>query len=143
MKFKYKKIKFKPTPAFPERKYLYKPIIPVILHYKKFSIGYEALIDSGADISIFHAEIAELLGIVVKKGKMETFGGITGDGAKAYFHNLTLETGGIKFENIPIGFSYGISPQGYGILGQAGFFDKFRIIFDLKKEQIELRPKTR
>jgi len=40
-----------------------------------------------------------------------------------------------------VGFSYDISPHGYGILGQGGFFDLFRVIFDLKKEQIELRPK--
>lgn len=39
---------------------------------------------------------------------------------------------------ITAGFSYEISPYGFGILGQKGFFDLFRIKFILSKGIIEI-----
>ena len=141
MKFKYKKFRIFPTKAFPKRKYLFRPIIPIVVNWQDKKIGYEVLLDSGADFSIFHAEIGEILGIPIKKGKKEFFGGIVGEKSIAYVHKISIIIGGNLYSSIPIGFSYDISPHGYGILGQWGLFDLFRIIFDLKKEQIELRPK--
>ncbi len=141
MKFKYKKFRVPPTPAFPKRKYLLRPIIPVLITYGERTIGYEALLDSGTDFCIFHAEIGEYLGIPVLKGKREPFGGIVGREAVAYIHQVNLNIGGHQYPSIPVGFSYNVAPHGYGILGHYGFFNIFRVIFDLKKEQIELRPK--
>lgn len=143
MKFKYKKFRIPPTPAFPERKYLLRPIIPVLITYKDKTIGYEALLDSGADFCIFHAEIGEYLGISILEGEPEYFGGIVGQKAIAYIHKVNFTIGGCRYPYIPVGFSYDVAPHGYGILGHHGFFDIFRVIFDLKKEQIELRLKTR
>jgi hypothetical protein len=48
----------------------------VILEYGKRKVGYWALIDSGADYSIFHADIGEILELDIRSGKKETFGGI-------------------------------------------------------------------
>ena len=36
----------------------YRPIIPVTLRFNKIEFSYLALIDSGADFNIFHADIA-------------------------------------------------------------------------------------
>lgn len=56
MKFKYKK--FGP---------FLRPVIPVKLKYQDRSIGYEVLVDSGADLCIFDAEIGEtFLGLILK-----------------------------------------------------------------------------
>jgi hypothetical protein len=74
MKFKYKKFRVPPTVAFPERKYLLRPIIPILISYQNKTIGYEALLDSGADFCIFHAEIGEFLGVPILEGKKEPFG---------------------------------------------------------------------
>jgi hypothetical protein len=38
------------------------------------------------------------------------------------------------------GFSSSISPYGFGVLGQYGFFDLFIVKFDFKKEEIEIKP---
>jgi hypothetical protein len=141
MKFKYKKFRVPLSPAFPKRKYLLRPIIPLLLTYQDRTIGYEALLDSGADFCIFHAEIGEFLDIPVLNGKKESFGGIVGQQAVAYIHKVDFTLGGNSYPSIPVGFSYDIAPHGYGILGHYGFFNIFRVIFDLKKEQIELRPK--
>lgn len=91
MKFKYQKIAARATEAFPERKFILRPVIPIILEKDGKKVGYWALIDSGADYNIFHAAIGEILGIDVKSGKKETFGGISGEKLTAYFYFVNAE----------------------------------------------------
>ena len=117
-----------------------RPIIPLKISSKKFTVKYDALIDSGADFCIFHAEIGEYLGIDVKSGLREIFSGVEESvGAEAYFHELTLIIGDIEIKTL-VGFSYDIADYGYGLLGQKGLFDKFKINFDLKQKKIQLAP---
>ena len=72
MKFRY--IKFPTTD--PKRKWISRPLIPIqIIGPKGKWEGY-ALIDSGADRSLFHFEIGEIIGLDVLKGKIEYFSGI-------------------------------------------------------------------
>jgi hypothetical protein len=118
-----------------------KPIIPVGLTVGADPFDYSALIDSGADFCIFDASIAEALKLDVKSGKKISFSGVQdAGGAEAYLHDVTILIGGTKHK-IPIGFSYDIAKDGYGILGQRGFFDLFSVKFDYKKEEIELKQK--
>lgn len=131
MKFRYQKIKGRGSEAFPERRVILRPIIPVILEHKDEKVGYRALIDSGADYNIFHAVVAEILGLNIKKGKKENFGGISGGQLTAYFHFVNIKIGGWKYK-LYCGFSYDIPPFGYGVLGQKGFFNLFVVKFDLK-----------
>ncbi len=116
-----------------------KPIIPIGLLFNKKFIRYEALIDSGADFNIFNAEIGELLDIDICSGKRIKFAGIAGKPFEVYLHNLTLEIGGWR-HRIEAGFSYEISPYGFGILGQKGFFNLFRVKFIFSKGIIEITP---
>ena len=138
MRFRYQKIRTKESEAFPERKFILRPIIPIILERKNKKVGYKVLIDSGADYNIFHAVIGEILGLNVKSGKKEIFGGISGGEMTAYFYLVNVEIGDWKYE-LYCGFSYDIPPYGYGVLGQKGFFDNFIVKFDLLKEEIELK----
>ena len=48
---------------------LYRPIIPITLKFNKVEFQYLALIDSGADFNIFHADIAKILKIDLSKMK--------------------------------------------------------------------------
>jgi len=138
MKFRYTKYPSKPSPSHPTRKSVLRPVIPIRLIYQdNHSPWYDSLIDSGADYCIFHAEMGELIGMDVKKGKLMDFVGISGKPQKAYFHNIAIEIGGLKYECYA-GFSYDIETLPYGILGQDGFFNLFIVIFDLKKRSIEL-----
>ena len=121
---------------------LLKPIIPIGLLFNGKSVKYEALIDSGADFNIFNAEIGELLGIDIRSGKKVKFSGIAGEPFEVFLHNLTLEIGGWQYK-IVAGFSYEISPYGFGILGQRGFFDLFRVKFIFSKGIIEITPERR
>lgn len=141
MKFRYVKFPLRERSDYFGSSVL-KPVIPVTLSVGgSRSTMYAALIDSGADFSIFHAEIAEYLGIDVRSGKREMFGGIQGrGGSEAFLHPVTLSIGGWDYKTT-IGFSYDIAKHGYGILGQKGFFDIFVVKFDLTKEEIELKER--
>ncbi len=142
MKFPYFKF---PLPARSEffGSSILKPIIPIELVGKADSVRYDALIDSGADFCIFDAAIGETLGLDVRSGKAERFGGIQEAGASsAYFHEITLVIGGWKYRTT-VGLSYDIAKHGYGILGQKGFFDLFTVKFNYPKEEIELKEPTK
>ncbi|MFH0803521.1 MAG: hypothetical protein V1877_00145 [Candidatus Tagabacteria bacterium] len=140
MKFRYHKL------LLPQRSEYFgssilKPIIPVKITIGKKELNYTALIDSGADFCIFDAEIGEYLGIDIRSGRSEEFGGIQErGGAKAFLHNVVLNIGGWEYKTI-VGFSYDIARHGFGILGQKGFFDIFVVKFDLFKEEIELKER--
>ena len=141
MKFAYQKYPAIPNPAFPERKRVLRPVIPIGLLGKNGEIyHYEALIDSGADHNIFHAEIGELIGLDVRTGKPIEFWGVTGEKMKAYFHNIKIEVGGHQHK-IYCGFVYDFKNLAYGILGQDDFFKLYAVEFDLSKERVELKPR--
>src|SRR6185369_10514812 len=52
-----------------------KPIIPIRIGFADKSFQYQALIDSGADFSIFHKEFGQALGIDVANGEVLDFSG--------------------------------------------------------------------
>lgn len=138
LKFSYKKFPSEANEAFPDHKLAQRPVIPITVKYKDQKIDYLALIDSGADFCIFHGEIGQLLGIDIKNGKKLEFFGVTGEKESAYFHKITISIGG-HGKQCYCGFSeLNKSKLPYGILGQRGFFDMFKIIMDYKKNRIEL-----
>lgn len=142
MQFPYRKFPSQPNTAFPERIHVRRPVIPIEIRYNGKSVKYLALIDSGADFCIFHAEIGEYLGINIKAGKKLDYYGIIGDKKEAFFHDVSIIVGGNE-KKCYCGFSYEIdkNKMPYGILGQKGFFNLFKVSMDYEKEQIELKPK--
>jgi len=75
MKFRYQKIPAKESEAFPERKFILRPVIPIILEQASKKVGYRVLIDSGADYNIFHAAVGEILGLDIRLGKRKSLEG--------------------------------------------------------------------
>src|SRR6266576_3763224 len=116
----------------------YRPLIPITLKLGKKEIKYIALIDSGADFNIFHEDIAKILKIDLSKLKSMKFSGIK-EGAEGIGRFTSLDLGiDNTFFNSPVVFSNDISPNGYGILGQQGFFNHFKIQFDYPARTIRL-----
>lgn len=137
MKFSYKTIELPPGER---REFLLRPIIPIYLFYRKSFLHMEALLDSGADFCIFHKEIADALGVNWKQGAPHHFIGITGEKGIMYFHHLKIKVGS-WMRSIPCAFSENLSEESYGILGQEGFFENFKISFDCGKEIIDIKAK--
>ncbi len=139
LKFDYNKTGARPTPAFPRQHHVLRPIIPINLVLAGRLVKTVALIDSGADWSIFHAELGEILGLDVRAGDEQDFYGIVGsDPGTIYFHDISVEIGGIAYP-MRCGFSYDISPNGIAVLGQYGFFDTFEVSFKRTKKRVELK----
>lgn len=127
MKFRYKKY----GPG------ILRPVMPIEIIYKSRSVQYEVLVDSGADLCIFDAQIGEILAIDIANGHRQEVAGITGAKEIYYLHKVTVKVGGWPYE-IDAGFLPNIARLGYGVVGQKWFFENFVVKFDLRKEEIEL-----
>ena len=127
MKFSYR---------FYEGKFL--PIIPISLTENGKLIQMRAYVDTGASYSLFHAKVAEILGLDVEKGILYEL--VVGDGdiLKAYLHSVTISLAGKEFK-VTIGFSKNIG-VGFNILGRKDIFDKFNICFNDKDKEISFTP---
>ena len=141
LKYDYLKFPAEPSEAFPRRFSASRPVIPMRLIKGEKDVRYHAIIDSGADLCIFHAQIGEVLGLTIESGKLLKFNGISGEQLTAYFHDIEIEVGGHRFDCYA-GFSRDIENMPYGLLGQVGFFDLFNVIFDYKKGRTELKLKN-
>lgn len=101
-----------------------------------------ALIDSGAEISVFNKEIAALLGIDVRSGKRFALGGIVDNSAiSAWLHQVSIRIGEFGSISTMVAFTDSDSP-GLSLLGQRGFFDNFQIRFKRFQNVFEVWPKT-
>lgn len=136
--FSYRELEVLPSPASRKTKKVLRPIIPIILIYGKIIVGYEALIDSGADYNIFDAEIADVLGIKLTAGNRRQVVGLGGR-IKGYEHGVNLRIGEYQYKTNVI-FSKEIPPNSFGVLGNQGFFDQFDVGFSLRKRKIILNP---
>lgn len=111
------------------------PVIPLRLQFKTKILDSSALIDSGATISIFRADVAQNLGLKIENGKEIYLGGVGGR-IKGYLHKLPIEVAGKKFL-CPLVFSYEYLVS-LNLLGREEFFKRFRIIFEEKKSLLKL-----
>lgn len=88
----------------------------------------EAIVDTGADMTIFDADIARGMGLKVEQGDIYEFGGIAASAkVTGYIHKVKLLVAGDTIET-PVVFADGIVSG--GLLGQVGFFNHFIATFD-------------
>jgi len=120
-----------------------RPVIPVTLLHNSQKLGYQVLVDSGADICLFDAEIGVSIGIDIKAGIPKTVFGVGGKSSLYYVHKVTIDVGGWEHE-IEAGFMPNVSGRimQYGLVGQQGFFSNFIVKFDLNKEEIEIKTSS-
>jgi hypothetical protein len=113
-----------------------RPVIPIVLQnpraYHLPAIGYEALVDSGSDRSIFPSEIAELLGIdlMATDRVFNVAGVVAGERRPIYVHPVQINVGGTDGPSFVtnVGFMPDLSDSGHGLLGRNGFFDQFSFV---------------
>ncbi len=138
LKFKYSRWLCLPTEVFPTRHSILSPVIRIAIKYQGKKFDTVALLDSGANWCIFPASVGEYLGIQIDQGKKLEYTGVSARGI-AYFHNVTLEIGGWG-HNCLVGFSPNLDTMNVpAVLGHNGFFDRYEVIFNYKKEIIEIK----
>jgi len=116
----------------------YYPIIDAILSKDNNSIKTDAIVDSGAILSIFQGNIAEYLGIELEKGKEQLFQGIGGK-IIGYIHNLTMKINEIEL-SCKVAFSNELTTS-LNIVGRESFFDRFLITFDEQNKKLILQSR--
>ena len=137
MKFAYTKFPSRD----PRKPWFSRPIVSVILTHRE-STSVVALVDSGADRSLFDMEVGKDIGLDIESGEVEYFGGIGGSRVEAFVHKVRLQVAEIeKAVEVPIGFTKNLGVS--GILGQEGFFDAFRIKFEKDHDTFEIVPARR
>jgi len=123
----------------PTLKWTARPYIRIRLSGARVSREVYALIDSGADRSLFNIQMAEILGLNLDKAPEEIFSGIEGGSLKAKLHQVRVQIVGMS-EEIEILAGFIDSSGVVAILGQDGFFDAFRVKFEKDHGIVEITP---
>jgi hypothetical protein len=71
-----------------------RPLVDVVVSHGERDASYVLLVDSGADINVFSAELARELGIKLEDGEMLEVRGATGDEATFWRHPVAIVVGG-------------------------------------------------
>ncbi len=114
-----------------------RPVIEIEVFGKDDSKKFDALIDSGADLSLFNLEIAEALGIDLTNAKSANFTGISGNVNGYRVDKAKIKVDGFS-EVIEIPACFVDSPSVGILLGQDGFFDLHRIKFEKDHDTFEI-----
>ena len=138
MRFRYTDIHNHQDPRRPfQRPYLIIRLINGDRHKDVIS-----LVDSGADVCLFHSDIGRMLGIEIETAPQLSFQGISGAREVAYLHRVGLAVRGLNAITLDVGFTNSMA-AGTGLLGQRGFFEQFSINFQLSENFFEVVPVSR
>lgn len=88
----------------------------------------QAYVDSGASWSVFHVDVAQLLGIKLSRAKRHYIALGNGSVLPIYLNHIRVRFAGAEF-TAPAGFSDALR-VGFNLLGRAGFFSRFSMCFN-------------
>jgi TPP-dependent trihydroxycyclohexane-1,2-dione (THcHDO) dehydratase len=110
--------------------------VPIELLNKQWVI-FDAYVDSGASYSIFHTDVAEILGIDIERTAKKIYVTV-GDGSQivVYLHKIEVKFAGEQFW-ATIGFSRNLG-IGFNLIGMKDIFDRFKITFDNRNKILEV-----
>lgn len=114
----------------------YLPLIPIELHSSKRHLRVRALIDSGAEHTVFSQQIANQLGISLSENRrvmLQTIGGIV----PGFLSTIELQLASHRWSTDVI-FTDGLAADS-GLLGQLGFFQFFTVTFGYSRGDITVR----
>jgi hypothetical protein len=131
--FDYRKV---PDHTIPRKRWIKRPMLQVTLFNGMKHKQVVCLVDSGSDECLFHASIGRGLGIDIEGGTYKEFDGIASS-IEAYMHSIEIQIQDFP-ERLKIEAGFTKSEGVDAILGQAGFFEKFRICFERYRWRIEI-----
>src|SRR5712692_3462413 len=122
----------------PHQPWIARPVVPIILENTGNSSPIlAALVDSGADRCLFHADIGRAVGLKISEGVPLKFTGIEGGIVQMYLHKVRIQLVGAP-SSIEVVAGFSESSGIAAILGQEGFFDAYKITFHRAKDRIEI-----
>ena len=105
----------------------YAPLVYLQLWTGHHWLYLQAYVDSGASWTIFHADVAQLLGIKLSRASRRYMSLGNGSVIPIFLHRVRVRFAGAEF-TIPAGFSDALK-IGFNLLGRAGVFDRFVMCF--------------
>jgi hypothetical protein len=121
-----------PYPAdhgLPQGHIAYRPVITVQLSGQS-RLNCLCIIDSGADHCVFPLSFALQLGFNPLGATQVMTGGVGSAAVPMYFWKIKMDLGPVQKETM-VGFTEDMNSKGIGLLGQHGFFEYFKVQFDL------------
>src|SRR4051794_33877483 len=100
----------------------------------------QGLVDSGADGALFHAPIAEWLGLDVRAGHHHFTTGVGGGRLECWRHEVELSVFDKRF-HAAVDFAYGWRAE-YGLLGLRDLFAQFHVGIDVPGQRVLMSPIT-
>jgi predicted aspartyl protease len=111
------------------------PIIPFIVKNKEEFVPLNALVDSGATISLFNADVGRALKIDIEKGEKFYPTGIGGK-ILTYIHEVNLKIGDHEIKT-KVAFTDELAVR-INLLGRENVFENFSVLFNDKLKKIVL-----
>lgn len=141
MKFAYREY-VSVFPGTNDYRLILRPVITVRIISLKSDARWDALVDSGADETLFPLSLAEALGVELDQPLTSEAVGISGDRLKIHYGDVELRIeSGQEFVawKSTVGFvDFGSSSDEVIILGHGGCLDYFTAIFDGENAELEL-----
>ena len=106
----------------------YAPIVYLQVWTGNRWVYLQAYVDSGASWSVFHVDVAQLLGIKLSRAKRRYVTLGNGSVLPVYLQHIKVRFAGAEFL-VPAGFSDALR-MGFNLMGRAGFFDRFLMCFN-------------
>lgn len=125
-----------PSPPYPAGRGLpqghiaYRPVITVHLLAGQNRLRCLCIVDSGADHCVFPLSFALQLGFNPLGAPPVMTAGVGSAAVQMYFWTVSMDIGPVQKETV-VGFTEDMNSKGIGLLGQHGFFEHFKVQFDL------------
>ncbi len=119
----------------------YAPIVYLKVWTGNRWLYLQAYVDSGASWSVFHVDVAKLLGINLNKAKRRYVALGNGSVLPIYLQRIKVRFAGVEFV-VPAGFSDALH-MGFNLMGRAGFFNRFSMSFNDRARRLTVTHLTR
>jgi hypothetical protein len=103
-------------------------------------VAIKSLVDSGAGMTVINGQFAELLDVDLEAGRPRRFYGITSS-ALGYDHKLRIRVKQDKRHEFLITCAFLPGLQTDALLGQNGFFENYKVIFERYKNSFQVIPR--
>ena len=100
-------------------------------------VGVRFFIDTGADVSVLPESVAPYCRVDLEAARAITVTGIEGEGVRVRLGEIVVRIGG-QDVNLPCAFSPVENTP--ALLGRAGLFDRFSVLFDARGDRIAFEP---
>lgn len=112
------------------------PLVPLTVHGPHDSAEVLALVDSGAEHSVLTADLADEVGISLRRAEPVVIVGASEHEVPGRLTEINLQIGRHRWQ-APVVFAEG--PLNRPLLGQIGFFAYFTVTFRYRKREIDIR----